>query len=83
MDTEPEPEYQTRRTVSSTPGPPRGPAPSQQPSSRPKVDLNKIRQNSASVQVVNIYRKESFFLSERGYFHKMESNLFNHSEAYL
>ena len=46
MDTEPELPYQSRR-----PGPPRGPAPSQQPHSRPKVDLNKIRQNSVRTQV--------------------------------
>ena len=37
----PDPVHQAPR------GPPRGPAPSQQPHSRPKVDLKKIRQNSA------------------------------------
>ena len=47
MEDEPDPVYQPPR------GPPRGPAPSQQPHSRPKVDLNKMRQNSSNKVTLN------------------------------
>ena len=40
------PSIPRNQSQARSPGPPSGPAPSRQPSNRPKIDLSKMRQNS-------------------------------------